>query len=43
LRPAGLDYVEIAKAMSIRPGTVGALLHRVGQKMRTALRPKRSK
>jgi len=43
LRTEGLDYVEIANAMSIRPGTVGALLHRVGQKMRTALRPKRSK
>ena len=37
LRTEGLDYVEIANAMSIRPGTVGALLHRVGQKMRQGL------
>ena len=36
LRSEGLDYLEIAAAMSIRPGTVGALLHRVGQKMRLA-------
>ena len=36
LRTEGLDYIEIAAAMSIRPGTVGALLHRVGQKMRLA-------
>ena len=40
LRTEGLDYTEIAAAMSIRPGTVGALLHRVGRKMRLALRPK---
>jgi RNA polymerase sigma factor (sigma-70 family) len=40
LRTEGLDYSEIADAMSIRPGTVGALLHRVGQKMRLALRRK---
>jgi RNA polymerase sigma factor (sigma-70 family) len=38
LRTEGLDYIEIADAMSIRPGTVGALLHRVGQKMRLAIR-----
>jgi RNA polymerase sigma factor (sigma-70 family) len=38
LRTEGLDYIEIAAAMSIRPGTVGSLLHRVGQKMRLALR-----
>lgn len=38
LRSEGFDYTEIADAMSIRPGTVGALLHRVGQKMRLALR-----
>ena len=38
LRTEGLDYSEIAAAMSIRPGTVGALLHRVGQKMRLVLR-----
>ena len=37
LRSKGLDYIEIADAMSIRPGTVGALLHRVGQKMRLTL------
>jgi RNA polymerase sigma factor (sigma-70 family) len=35
LRTEGLDYIEIANAMSIRPGTVGALLHRVGQKIRS--------
>ena len=40
LRTEGLDYMEIAAAMSIRPGTVGALLHRVGQKVRLALRPR---
>lgn len=38
LRTEGLDYIEIAAAMSIRPGTVGALLHRVGQKIRLTLR-----
>lgn len=38
LRTEGLDYTEIANAMSIRPGTVGALLHRVGQKMRLSVR-----
>jgi RNA polymerase sigma-70 factor (ECF subfamily) len=38
LRTEGLDYIEIADAMSIRPGTVGALLHRVSQKMRLSLR-----
>ena len=38
LRTEGLDYNEIANAMSIRPGTVGALLHRVGQKMRLGFR-----
>ena len=37
LRTEGLDYTEIADAMSIRPGTVGALLHRVSKKMRLAL------
>lgn len=37
LRTEGLDYIEIADAMSIRPGTVGALLHRVGRKMRLTL------
>ena len=43
LRTEGLDYIEIADAMSIRPGTVGALLHRVGQKMRLAFRRKGSR
>ena len=43
LRTEGLDYIEIADAMSIRPGTVGALLHRVSQKMRLALRRKGSR
>lgn len=38
LRTEGLDYVEIASAMSIRPGTVGALLHRAGQKIHLTLR-----
>ncbi|WP_109488950.1 RNA polymerase sigma factor [Occallatibacter savannae] len=37
LRTEGLDYFEIADAMSIRPGTVGALLHRVSKKLRLAL------
>jgi RNA polymerase sigma-70 factor (ECF subfamily) len=37
LRTDGLGYIEIAAAMSIRPGTVGALLHRVGQKIRRTL------
>jgi len=43
LRTEGLDYIEIADAMSIRPGTVGALLHRVSQKMRSAVRRKGSR
>jgi RNA polymerase sigma-70 factor (ECF subfamily) len=43
MRTEGLDYIEIAAAMSIRPGTVGALLHRVGQKMRDTLRRKERK
>lgn len=38
LRTEGLDYAEIAAAMSIRPGTVGVLLHRAGQKIRLMLR-----
>jgi len=37
LRTEGLDYLEIANAMSIRPGTVGALLHRVSKKLRNTL------
>jgi RNA polymerase sigma-70 factor (ECF subfamily) len=36
LRTEGLDYTEIASAMSIRPGTVGTLLHRAAQKVRTS-------
>jgi RNA polymerase sigma factor (sigma-70 family) len=43
LRTEGLDYSEIADAMSVRPGTVGALLHRVSQKMRLAVRRKGSR
>jgi RNA polymerase sigma-70 factor (ECF subfamily) len=43
LRTEGLDYIEIADAMSIRPGTVGALLHRVSRKMHSALRRKGSR
>jgi RNA polymerase sigma-70 factor (ECF subfamily) len=43
LRTEGLDYSEIADAMSVRPGTVGALLHRVGQKMRRAVQRKGSR
>jgi RNA polymerase sigma-70 factor, ECF subfamily len=38
LRTEGLDYIEIAAAMSIRPGTVGAILHRIGRKIRHAVR-----
>lgn len=34
LRTEGLDYTEIAERMAIRPGTVGALLHRAMQKLR---------
>lgn len=34
LRTEGLDYTEIAARMSIRPGTVGALLHRAARKLR---------
>jgi RNA polymerase sigma-70 factor, ECF subfamily len=35
LRTEGLDYTEIAAVMSIRPGTVGTLLHRAACKLRT--------
>jgi RNA polymerase sigma-70 factor (ECF subfamily) len=41
LRTEGLDYTEIAAAMSIRPGTVGALLNRVGRKVLLVLGRKR--
>lgn len=34
LRTEGFDYTEIAAAMSIRPGTVGTLLHRAVLKLR---------
>lgn len=43
LRTEGLDYIEIANAMSIRPGTVGVLLHRVSRKMHSAFRRKGSR
>lgn len=43
LRSEGLDYIEIADAMSIQSGTVGSLLHRVGRKLRVALRRKGSR
>ncbi|HWD00117.1 MAG TPA: RNA polymerase sigma factor [Candidatus Sulfopaludibacter sp.] len=36
LRKEGLSYIEIADAMSIRIGTVGALMTRVQQKLRRA-------
>ena len=35
MRTEGLDYTEIAAAMSIRPGTVGTLLHRAACKLRS--------
>lgn len=37
LRTEGLDYTEIAARMAIRPGTVGALLHRAARKLRLGL------
>lgn len=37
LRAEGCDYTEIAAALSIRPGTVGALLHRASEKLRSKL------
>jgi len=40
LRAEGCDYTEIAAALSIRPGTVGALLHRASEKLRTKLQRK---
>jgi RNA polymerase sigma factor (sigma-70 family) len=40
LRAGGCDYTEIAAALSIRPGTVGALLHRASEKLRSKLQRK---
>lgn len=37
LRAEGLDYTEIAAKLSLRPGTVGALLHRAAEKLRNRL------
>lgn len=37
LRAEGFDYTEIAAELSIRPGTVGALLHRATEKLRSRL------
>ena len=40
LRSEGFDYAEIAAELAIRPGTVGALLHRATEKLRSRLRIK---
>ncbi|HTB96333.1 MAG TPA: sigma-70 family RNA polymerase sigma factor [Terracidiphilus sp.] len=40
LRSEGFDYTEIAAELAIRPGTVGALLHRATEKLRSRLRKK---
>jgi RNA polymerase sigma factor (sigma-70 family) len=37
LRAEGFDYTEIAAELAIRPGTVGALLHRASEKLRGRL------
>ncbi len=37
LRAEGFDYTEIAAELSIRPGTVGTLLHRATEKLRSRL------
>lgn len=37
LRAEGFDYTEIAAELAIRPGTVGALLHRAADKLRGRL------
>jgi DNA-directed RNA polymerase specialized sigma24 family protein len=37
LRSEGFDYTEIAAELAIRPGTVGALLHRATEKLRSRL------
>lgn len=36
LRAEGMSYLEIAEAMNLRPGTVGALLARANRKIRRA-------
>ncbi len=36
LRAEGFSYVEIARIMRVRPGTIGALLSRVSKKLRRA-------
>jgi RNA polymerase sigma-70 factor (ECF subfamily) len=38
LRAEGLDYQEIAEVLSVRPGTVGAMLARAHKKIRRSLR-----
>jgi RNA polymerase sigma-70 factor (ECF subfamily) len=38
LRAEGFDYTEIAIRLEIRPGTVGSLLHRAGEKLGIRLR-----
>jgi RNA polymerase sigma-70 factor (ECF subfamily) len=40
LRAEGFDYTEIAIRLEIRPGTVGSLLHRAGEKLGVRLRKK---
>ena len=40
LRAEGFDYTEIAAELAIRPGTVGALLHRATEKLRKRSRQK---
>jgi RNA polymerase sigma-70 factor (ECF subfamily) len=40
LRAEGFDYTEIAIKLEIRPGTVGSLLHRAGEKLGIRLRKK---
>jgi RNA polymerase sigma-70 factor (ECF subfamily) len=40
LRAEGFDYTEIATELAIRPGTVGSLLHRAAEKLRTRMRKK---
>jgi RNA polymerase sigma factor (sigma-70 family) len=37
LRAEGFEYNEIAAELAIRPGTVGALLHRASEKLRNRL------
>lgn len=42
LRAEGFGYTEIAAEMAIRPGTVGALLHRATDKLRRRMQKKGS-